>query len=166
MRLLSLKRSNLLEKGSIFFSRRSCNEASTSAFRTHCMPIFWNSNTFDSAVTSIVVEKTPYLQFPSLLVNLFGCGRYGFALETQDATITTFPVQLTILIVGYVFVSGVLFSPGIAPADRPSHSYRKRSGAEEGCSVISTYGSFNFCCLLRGIFQNKLMLSWRISVKD
>ena len=45
------------------------------------------------------------------------------------------------LIVGYTFFSDVLVSPGILPADLPSHSYRNRKPLAFGCSEISTQGA-------------------------
>ena len=44
--------------------------------------------------------------------------------------------------VGYVFLSLVLLTPGMLPADRPSHSYLKRSPLDAGCSVMRTKAAF------------------------
>lgn len=57
---------------------------------------------------------------------------------TQETTTMARPRYPTICIVGYVRFSGVLFAPGIEPADLPSHSYRNRNPFCAGCSVMTT----------------------------
>lgn len=39
--------------------------------------------------------------------------------------------------VGKVLFSGVLLTPGIDPAERPSHSYRNLIAFDAGCSKIT-----------------------------
>lgn len=43
---------------------------------------------------------------------------------------------------GYVRLLSVLCSPGMLPADRPSHLYLKRIPLCLGCSIISIYGLY------------------------
>ena len=52
------------------------------------------------------------------------------------------------LIVGKVLFSLVVSTPGMLPADLPSHSYLKRSAFGAGCSIISTHGSDSIFLLL------------------
>jgi hypothetical protein len=52
------------------------------------------------------------------------------------------------LIVGKVLFSLVVSTPGMLPADLPSHSYLKRSAFGAGCSIISTHGSDAMSLLL------------------
>ena len=44
--------------------------------------------------------------------------------------------------VGKVLLSLVLLTPGMLPADLPSHSYRKRRPFEAGCSITFTWACF------------------------
>ena len=44
--------------------------------------------------------------------------------------------------VGKVLCSTEVEAPGMLPADLPSHSYRKRSPFEAGCSIILTCAAF------------------------
>ena len=55
------------------------------------------------------------------------------------------------LIVGNVFCSLVLRSPGKLPADRPSHLYRNLKPRDLGSSTISTYGSVWRGCALSSL---------------
>lgn len=64
---------------------------------------------------------------------------YGRSFETQETTIAAGPRYPSIFMVGNVRFSGVLFAPGIEPADRPSHSYRNRKPFCAGCSTMTTY---------------------------
>lgn len=43
---------------------------------------------------------------------------------------------------GYVRLLSVLCSPGMLPAERPSHLYLNRIPLCRGCSIISTYGLY------------------------
>lgn len=47
---------------------------------------------------------------------------WSSSFVTHDTTTTARPTYPSILMLGYVLFVGVLFSPGIEPADRPSHS--------------------------------------------
>lgn len=64
--------------------------------------------------------------------------QHGFWLLTKYQK-TNFIFAPT-LIVGYVLFSGVLLTPGMLPADLPSHSYRNLIALLAGCSIISTVG--------------------------
>lgn len=64
---------------------------------------------------------------------------YGRSFETHETTIAAGPRYPSILMVGNVRFSGVLFAPGIEPADRPSHSYRNRKPFCAGCSTMTTH---------------------------
>jgi hypothetical protein len=61
-------------------------------------------------------------------------------------------------IVGNVLFSGVLFTPGMLPADRPSHLYRKRKALDAGCSVIFTYTDF-FLVSSMSVSENEVLTS-------
>lgn len=74
---------------------------------------------------------------------------YGASFVTQDTTTTALPLYPTTWILGNVLFSGVLHTPGIDPAERPSHSYRNRSDFDAGCSVIFTKAFRRmFCCVV------------------
>lgn len=53
-------------------------------------------------------------------------------IHTQEPSITWMD--------GYVLLLSVLCSPGMLPADRPSHLYLKRIPLCLGCSMISIHG--------------------------
>lgn len=64
---------------------------------------------------------------------------------TQDTTTTARPLYPIICMLGKVLLSGVLYTPGIDPADLPSHSYLNRNAFGAGCSVILTYAVLRIC---------------------
>uniref|UniRef100_A0A2M3ZR66 Putative secreted peptide n=1 Tax=Anopheles braziliensis TaxID=58242 RepID=A0A2M3ZR66_9DIPT len=71
-------------------------------------------------VLFISTVQTPFLQ--SLPTRLCGWGLWaGPSTVTQDTTTTARPRYPCTRIVGKVLLSAVVLTPGIEPADRPSH---------------------------------------------